>query len=344
GLLLVGIFLLAWVLVPGLSRRYTFDVSDRWQAKSFLTPPSLKPAAAAPETGAAPGNGFFGGPRQISARLTSSSPFSGSGSHELAAAGSAFHRRVGPLDGDSVGRTYRLNTPDALPTTPEFETRPAAPMEKSTPLSSVADVGATAAMEAAAAAAAARKEPLAQEQAIAQVPPPTEEASALPPAAQAAVTEPAEQPQFEATDQGRFVADHMPISAMQPPAVAGVAVVASYSPDISNASVSSQAPTSLTMPEQSEQFQRGEVPLAGEAPLPVSAAHTPVQLTFSFEIVSVRLTPTFKVHTLQVRPASKIVTMRLASSQRSEPRTHPQVAFKIVKIQPADSGLGTVQL
>ena len=385
GLLLVGIFLLAWVLVPGLSRRYTFDVSDRWQAKSFLTPPSLKPAAAAPETGAAPGNGFFGGPRQISARLTASSPFSGSGSHELAAAGSAFHRRVGPLDGDSVGRTYRLNTPDALPTTPEFETRPAAPMEKSTPLSSVADVGATAAMEAAA-AAAARKEPLAQEQAIAQVPPPTEEASALPPAAQAAVTEPAEQPQFEAidqgqpiaqvpepaekpselsevaegtvapaiesnvepqfepTDQGRFVADQMPISAMQPPAVAGVAVVASYSPDISNAPVSSQAPTSLTMPEQSEQFQRGEVPLAGEAPLPVSAAHTPVQLTFSFEIVSVRLTPTFKVHTLQVRPASKIVTMRLASSQRSEPRTHPQVAFEIVKIQPADSGLGTVQL
>ena len=386
GLLLVGIFLLAWVLVPGLSRRYTFDVSDRWQAKSFLTPPSLKPAAAAPETGAAPGNGFFGGPRQISARLTASSPFSGSGSHELAAAGSAFHRRVGPLDGDSVGRTYRLNTPDAFPTTPEFETRPAAPMEKSTPLSSVADVGATAAMEAAAAAAAARKEPLAQEQAIAQVPPPTEEASALPPAAQAAVTEPAEQPQFEAidqgqpiaqvpepaakpselsevaegtvapaiesnvepqfepTDQGRFVADQMPISAMQPPAVAGVAVVASYSPDISNAPVSSQAPTSLTMPEQSEQFQRGEVPLAGEAPLPVSAAHTPVQLTFSFEIVSVRLTPTFKVHTLQVRPASKIVTMRLASSQRSEPRTHPQVAFEIVKIQPADSGLGTVQL
>ena len=385
GLLLVGIFLLAWVLVPGLSRRYTFDVSDRWQAKSFLTPPSLKPAAAAPETGAAPGNGFFGGPRQISARLTASSPFSGSGSHELAAAGSAFHRRVGPLDGDSVGRTYRLNTPDALPTTPEFETRPAALMEKSTPLSSVADVGATAAMEAAA-AAAARKEPLAQEQAIAQVPPPTEEASALPPAAQAAVTEPAEQPQFEAidqgqpiaqvpepaekpselsevaegtvapaiesnvepqfepTDQGRFVADQMPISAMQPPAVAGVAVVASYSPDISNAPVSSQAPTSLTMPEQSEQFQRGEVPLAGEAPLPVSAAHTPVQLTFSFEIVSVRLTPTFKVHTLQVRPASKIVTMRLASSQRSEPRTHPQVAFEIVKIQPADSGLGTVQL
>jgi len=179
------------------------------------------------------------------------------------------------------------------------------------------------------------------------VPEPAEKPSELSEVAEGTVAPAIEsnvEPQFEPTDQGRFVADQMPISAMQPPAVAGVAVVASYSPDISNAPVSSQAPTSLTMPEQSEQFQRGEVPLAGEAPLPVSAAHTPVQLTFSFEIVSVRLTPTFKVHTLQVRPASKIVTMRLASSQRSEPRTHPQVAFEIVKIQPADSGLGTVQL
>ena len=69
-----------------------------------------------------------------------------------------------------------------------------------------------------------------------------------------------------------------------------------------------------------------------------------MQLTFSFEIVSVQLTPTFKVRTLQLRPASKSVTMRLASSQRSQPELHPQVTFEIAKIQPADSGLGTVRL
>ena len=155
--------------------------------------------------------------------------------------------------------------------------------------------------------------------------------------------EPVAEPQFEAIDQGQPVAQQIPISATEHPAIAEVAVGPSYSPNISNAPVSSPT-TSLTMPEQSEQPQPAEVPLAADAPRPVSAAHTPVQLTFSFEIVSVQLTRTFKVRTLQVRPASKIVTMRLASSQRSQPQIHPQVAFEVAKIEPADSGLGTVRL
>ena len=155
--------------------------------------------------------------------------------------------------------------------------------------------------------------------------------------------EPVAEPQFEAIDQGQPVAQQIPISATEHPAIAEVAVGPSYSPNISNAPVSSPT-TSLTMPEQSEQPQPAEVPLAADAARPVSAAHTPVQLTFSFEIVSVQLTRTFKVRTLQVRPASKIVTMRLASSQRSQPQIHPQVAFEVAKIEPADSGLGTVRL
>ena len=155
--------------------------------------------------------------------------------------------------------------------------------------------------------------------------------------------EPVAEPQFEAIDQGQPVAQQIPISATEHPAIAEVAVGPSYSPNISNAPVSSPT-TSLTMSEQSEQPQPAEVPLAANAPRPVSAAHTPVQLTFSFEIVSVQLTRTFKVRTLQVRPASKIVTMRLASSQRSQPQIHPQVAFEVAKIEPADSGLGTVRL
>ena len=159
----------------------------------------------------------------------------------------------------------------------------------------------------------------------------------------APVVEPVAEPQFEAIDQGQPVAQQIPISATEHPAIAEVAVGPSYSPNISNAPVSSPT-TSLTMPEQSEQPQPAEVPLAADAPRPVSAAHTPVQLTFSFEIVSVQLTRTFKVRTLQVRPASKIVTMRLVSSQRSQPQIHPQVAFEVAKIEPADSGLGTVRL
>src|SRR4030095_13738860 len=112
----------------------------------------------------------------------------------------------------------------------------------------------------------------------------------------------------------------------------------------SNEPVSSRTTTPLIMPEQPEQLEPTEVPTAADATRPAPGAHTPVQLTFSFEIMSVQLGSTFKVRALHVRPASKIVTMRLAPSQRLQPDMHPQVAFEIVKIQPADSGFGTVRL
>jgi hypothetical protein len=133
----------------------------------------------------------------------------------------------------------------------------------------------------------------------------------------------------------------MPVPPMEPFAVAPVTMVPVYSPNaISNEPVSSRTTTPLIMPEQAEP---NEVP-AVDTPRPVPAAHTPVQLTFSFEIISVQLTPTLKVRALHVRPASKIVTMRLAPSQHPQPEMHPQVAFEIVEIQSADSGLGTVRL
>jgi len=159
------------------------------------------------------------------------------------------------------------------------------------------------------------------------------------------VIEPKEEPQFEAIDQDQSIPHQMPASVMEPSAVASVAVVPFYSPNASsNEPVSPRATTPLIMPEQPEQLEPTEVPAAADAPRPAPAAHTPVQLTFSFEIVSVQLTPTFKVRTLQVRPASKIVTMRLAPSQRPQLEIHPQVKFEIAKIQTADSGLGTVRL
>jgi hypothetical protein len=347
GLLLAGIFLLAWVIVPRLSRRYAFDVSDRWQAESFLTPPRLKPVAASPENGGAPGNGFFGGPRQISARLSASIPFSPSGWDKVRSAG-AFGGAIAPDDGDSVGR-YRRSAPDAvgIRTAAELKAALAAPQEEPSALPPViAGVAATQAKEKT--TAGTMTEPLVQEQAIGQMPEPAEKLSEISAVVEGTVTppviEPVAEPQFEAVDQSQLVAHQMPISATAPPAVAEVAVVPSYSPNISNESVSSQTTPSLTMPEQSEQLRSAEVPAAADSPRPASAAHTPVQLTFSFEIVSVQLTPTFKVRTLQLRPASKSVTMRLASSPHSQPPLQPQVTFEIAKIQPADSGLGTVRL
>jgi hypothetical protein len=153
--------------------------------------------------------------------------------------------------------------------------------------------------------------------------------------------EPVGEPEVEAIDEDQPIPHQMPIPAMEPSAVAPVTMVPVYSPNaISNEPVSSRTTTPLIMPEQAEPT---EVP-AVDTPRPVPAAHTPVQLTFSFEIISVQLTPTFKVRGLHVRPASKIVTMRLAQSQHPQHEMHPQVAFEIVEIQSADSGLGTVRL
>ena len=84
---------------------------------------------------------------------------------------------------------------------------------------------------------------------------------------------------------------------------------------------------------------------AGTPPAqPAGAMHTAVQLTFSFEIASMQLTPTFKMGALQVRPISKIVTMRLAPSQTPQPAMNLQVTFEIAKIQPSGGTLGTLRL
>ena len=73
GLLLAGVFVLAWVVVPGLRRRYSFNVAGyqririRWRRR--LAVESLRQ-----ERKVALGNGFSGGPRQVSLRLTASKP------------------------------------------------------------------------------------------------------------------------------------------------------------------------------------------------------------------------------------------------------------------------------
>jgi len=80
------------------------------------------------------------------------------------------------------------------------------------------------------------------------------------------------------------------------------------------------------------------------APPAPGTMHTPVELTFSFEVASVQLTTAFKVGALQVRPASKMVTMRLAPFQDSQPATNSEVAFEISNIRPAEDALGKIQV
>jgi hypothetical protein len=70
-------FLLAWVVVPGL-RRYIFNVSTssktRSAASSSVFKPSVTPSVALAKRNSRQGNGFFGGPRQVSLRLMASKP------------------------------------------------------------------------------------------------------------------------------------------------------------------------------------------------------------------------------------------------------------------------------
>jgi len=77
GFLLAGIFLLAWVVVPGL-RRSIFNVSTSWKSKSAANSrvfkPSVTPSVALAKRNGRQGNGFFGGPRQVSLRLMASKP------------------------------------------------------------------------------------------------------------------------------------------------------------------------------------------------------------------------------------------------------------------------------
>jgi hypothetical protein len=211
----------------------------------------------------------------------------------------------------------------------------------------VAEVAATPSVEPA--AAAAMTEPLAQEQAIPQVPPPTEEPSALPvvaevaatpsvePAAAAAMTEPLAQGQ--AIPQVRA-------NGMEPSTAEAVHEVRSYVPE--PVSSPSKIATPATMSETTQTplvpMTKAPAPPVAKPQPPPGTTHTTVELTFSFEVASVQLTPAFKVGALQVRPASKVVTMRLGPFQDSQPVTNSEVAFEIAKIALAGDGLGKIQV
>ncbi len=341
GLLLAGILLLAGVVVSQ-RRRYTFNIPSHFPNGSLIgsrTSNLSKPTTSPLEKGIALGNGFFAGPRQVSLQLTASKPLMQRTVLRLTQSRRAFDSSADLRGSVSQAQAYQNAEAD------HKAQQVTAPVLGGSAGLVAAEAEGTVA-PAIEPVAEPQFEAIDQGQPVGQMPGPAEKPDEVPAVAEETVApaiEPVAEPQFEAIDQGQPVAQQIPISATEHPAIAEVAVGPSYSPNISNAPVSSPT-TSLTMSEQSEQPQPAEVPLAANAPRPVSAAHTPVQLTFSFEIVSVQLTRTFKVRTLQVRPASKIVTMRLASSQRSQPQIHPQVAFEVAKIEPADSGLGTVRL
>ncbi len=73
GLLLAGVFVLAWVVVPQL-RRYQLNIPSYRRAGSVASLRASKPSTAPTAKSVALGNGFLGGPRQVSLRLAASKP------------------------------------------------------------------------------------------------------------------------------------------------------------------------------------------------------------------------------------------------------------------------------
>ena len=92
GMLLAGIFLLAWVVVPEL-RRYTFSIPSYLKISSFTRSRVVNRETASPKKEIGLG-GFFGGPRHVSVRLAPAKVSLGRTVLPSANSSSGFHRVV----------------------------------------------------------------------------------------------------------------------------------------------------------------------------------------------------------------------------------------------------------
>jgi Flp pilus assembly protein TadD len=342
GLLLAGIFLLAWVVIPEL-RRYTFNIPNYWQARSGASARTFEPGIALAEKAIALSNDFFGGPRQVSLRLTASKPSLRSSALPSAKSSVAFGRLADLRRKGSEGSAYPEMEPnrELRPVAePVFESAVGRVVEQATESS---DIGIPHTPE-------TETPAIAELSTVSAIP--VEEPSAIPGIAEEAASptlvEAAVDSNIEPIGQGQPVPYGTPVTAIQSSPVELVNESASDSPsDISTEPVFPQTTKPATMPETTQipTAPVAKTPaLAVTKPQPAGTTQTSVQLTFSFEIAAMQLTPTFKMGVLQVRPTSKIVSMRLAPSQEPQSSMNFQVSFEIAKIQPAGGALGRIRM
>ena len=345
GLLLAGIFLLAWVVVPEL-RRYTLNIPNYWQARSDARARTFEPGIAPAEKAIALSNDFFGGPRQVSLQLTTSKPSLRSSALPSAKSSVGFGRLADLRRKGSKGPAYPEIEPNReLPPVaePVFESGVGGVVEQTTESSHIGmpqtpEIEAPAIAELSTVSAIHAEEPSAI--------PGIAEEPASPTLVQAAVDSNIER--IDPIGQGQPLPYEMPVTAVQSSPVEPINESPSDSPsDISTEPVFPQTTKPATMPETTQipTTPVAKTPaLAMTKPQPAGTTQTSVQLTFSFEIAALQLTPTFKMGVLQVRPTSKIVSMRLAPSQQPQSSMNFQVSFEIAKIQPAGGALGRIRM
>jgi tetratricopeptide (TPR) repeat protein len=327
GLLLAGVVLLLWVVVPEVRRRAAQFALFR-RAAPAIGPRIDEIAQTSSDKPLTLSNRLTGGPRQVSLKLKASEP--------------SLRPTVLPVG--KSGRVFGENAGNLIPADEEPEVvRPA----QETGLESVGPIVEQAHLP-------AMTEMPTMPEAAEWANPPT----SMPPADIVepifAQNSPIVEPEIEPVGQGQPIPYQTPISpepvveVTRPepqPQPMFVPEVATRGAGTLRQTVS-QTTTIATMPEpiQIPTAPLIRTPAAGGAPQPAGAMQTAVQLTFSFEIASMQLTPAFKMGALQLRPTSKVVTMRLAPSQQAQPAMNLQVNFEIAKIQPSGGGLGSIRL
>jgi hypothetical protein len=113
GLLLAGLFLLAWVVVPQLRRRaLRTEGAGGWQAEFPASSRTFEPSTAPSEKGLTLGNHLFGGPRQVSLQLTASKPSLRRGALPSINSGAAFCRSFDQDRGTTEAPAYNKAEPD----------------------------------------------------------------------------------------------------------------------------------------------------------------------------------------------------------------------------------------
>ena len=386
GLLLAAIAILAWVIVP-LVRRHTFKVPrhlrlDAPSSAAATDAAALKPRLAPAQSSGVPrqaasvqGNGFVGGPRQISVELK---PWMSSLRHSVVPAkklSSAFDRMKERKAKPSRAPAHREPDRELTPLTePDFESE-VGPVLEQTPEILQSAPSQTTEVVAASARSEAVEVPTIALQVPNQIPEPADEIKFSMPEPYESPEEPKEAalrpeelsetfwetaPAWPAVEDSTEIAvesigQEQPEEIVSragessPAAEATIEPISDFASTTSSEPVFPQTTTPATMPETTQTpiapVNKAPAPAPVAKPQPPSAAmQTSVQLTFSFEIAAMQLTPSFKMGVLKVRPISKLVTMRLPSPQRAQSALNLQVAFEIVKIQPVAGALGTLRV
>ena len=378
GLLLAGLVILAWVTLPTFRGRYAFNVPSYSRTTPAPAPAPFKPrASVTPQKKPSQGNGFVGGPRQVSLQLKASKPLLRRSAVPLGNLSDNFDLTKSLGAKPSRDSAYQMKEPVREASLGESQAESfvapifehAAENGESPDTTETAEVAGVSAINELTEVTAAT--PL---QAAAALPESIEEITR--PILEASDTfdgaketssveeEPTERPQdveiklpvipltelpVESVNLEQPAPDQTVSTVIPTPVLARASTFPSDPPRAASAEpVFPQTTTPAIMPETTQTptapVNKAPVPPMAKPQQPPAAMQTSVQLTFSFEIAAMQLTPSFKMGALKVRPISKLVTMRLPSPQQPQSALNLQVSFEVAKIQPASGALGTIRM